>query len=207
MSPKEKFSPKEELMAELKQCHCCGAPATIHLAQVISGSAVQISLCESCARKRGLLDEEGIPKTSLLNGSSLLERFTDTSLNPRCEGCGLTLSRFQQIRQAGCSHCYEVFRGPLEAIIRNVQRGVEHRGGVPESMILVTAKIPAISESLDADSPREKSPAKKRLTKAERQSRLEADLKLAVVEERYEDAIKLRDRLQALQSLTKSKSQ
>lgn len=190
-------------MAKYIQCDCCGAPATVHLTQIINGVTNKINLCESCAHAKGILDNSGQPTLIFFEATTPFSKMNENSfLGSRCENCGWTQKQFETTKRLGCSDCYGTFHEAIEAVLKNVQRDLVHRG--KQAQILVKKDLPEIEEK---PTKKAEKPSHKRKTKAEQIKSLEAQLKLAIAEERYEDAIQLRDQIQKLKQRRQPKSQ
>lgn len=193
-------------MAKFIQCDCCGAPATVHLTQIVNGVTTKINLCETCARARGILDPSGQPTLFLIEGaSSLLKPGDPGNLGPHCDHCGWTLKQFDTTKRLGCTECYGTFHQAIEGLLRTVQRGTVHCGKIAR-FLLPPGKDTTVLEPKKVTSAAPKV-ARKRKTKAEKIQSLEAQLKVAVAEERYEDAIVLRDQIQKMKQRRQTKSQ
>ena len=83
-------------------------------------------------------------------------------------------SEFQDVGKIGCSQCYLVFRDRLDSLVRNVQGGKKHTG-----------KIPKIDK--------ENYIIKREVAK------LRENLQEAIIQERFEDAADLRDKIKDLE--------
>jgi protein arginine kinase activator len=184
-------------MAKVVQCDCCGAPATIYLMQVFNGSTIRLHLCINCARAKGFVDEFGAPVEALLRADPLAAASEVRDLySLSCSNCGLTIPQLAEKKLLGCERCYETFAEILSPILKQIHRGEKHRGKRPLAraiFILPMVEGEATSQTYPAISGKE-------LPKgADSEQNLEAELKLAVTEERYEDAAKSRDQLNPLQ--------
>jgi protein-arginine kinase activator protein McsA len=104
-----------------------------------------------------------------------------------CPRCGMTLIRFHATHRVGCSDCDQVFR---DAILRSVT----HFG----DRSLYVGKIPTLLSPLEKNSLVPSTPGKrpfKCLSHDDQVKTLFSHLELAITEERYEDAAKIRDRI------------
>jgi protein arginine kinase activator len=88
---------------------------------------------------------------------------------PKCPVCGITRSEYRKSSRLGCPACYESFAKELNAAVLEMHRSLQHVGKTPER-----AK-----------------------TACQRQKLLDA-LDAAVKDQRYEEAIRLRDELRKL---------
>jgi len=165
------------------QCQCCKEhTATIHLTEINNGQRLETHLCESCAQKQGLAVKNQIPLNELLStllavqpdskGTGILE---GPDADTACPSCGMTLRRFQKEVLLGCPFDYEFFDSSLRTIIEKSQGGkTTHCGKVP-------SKLPTDS--------------KKQIDIVNLQNQLD----MAVRNEDYETAAKLRDQIKKLQ--------
>ncbi len=96
-----------------------------------------------------------------------------------CPGCGRTYQSFQQTGRFGCPKCYETFRSPISATLRQIQQNSKHTG-----------KIPAGSAY--------------ELKKKRQYEELKAALQQAVKEENYEKAAQLHKQLKSLGNIDES---
>lgn len=152
-------------MAKPEQCSHCTKPATIHLTQIIDNKIHKVDLCEDCPFKQGVTDPEGFSLADFLlkPPASLV---ADQSL--QCEVCGFTPADFKKTGRFGCPHCYETFKEILQPMLKNMHKDVVHRGKVPEKALA-------------------------RMSRKRRLDQLETDLQVAIKEENYEEAARLRD--------------
>ncbi|MDR1438210.1 MAG: hypothetical protein LBI69_04100 [Puniceicoccales bacterium] len=171
-------------MGELVQCDCCGALATVYLAQVINGTTTCLHLCAKCAKKRGILDESGMPVKDLLTACGIEYKKNHKQIGSAqtCPKCGCTLNHFRATKGVGCSHCYEAFSFNIAEWI-----GIRQYKGEPPPWFL--DKMKPQQKVLQGQK------RKKPFTVTERIRMLDANLKLALAEERYEDAAQLRDKI------------
>ena len=89
-----------------------------------------------------------------------------------CPVCHTTLEQFSKSGYLGCQHCYEQFKPQVELMLKRVQGATTHVGKHPKGQ----------APGQDIRQLR----------------RLNAELKRAAEEERYEDAAKLQAQIQAL---------
>ncbi|MFP3489526.1 hypothetical protein R0K20_18195, partial [Staphylococcus sp. SIMBA_130] len=89
-------------------------PATLHVKQVINGQETKVSMCETCAKKKGYITypEEGYSLHDLLTGlfnfdTIKMTSMSDNQLNQvkelQCSKCGMTFSKFKQVGKFGCA--------------------------------------------------------------------------------------------------------
>ncbi len=158
---------------------CQQAPATVHVVdvppswtpKVTEAAKVQdLQLCELCAQGVGVPPVSAKPG---VNAISKLLRRVRHSKQLTCGGCGMTQLEFRQRGRLGCPQCYECFREQVHDLLERVHGSTQHVGRVP---------------GLDAEA----------LELLEQRNQLERELAHAIREEAYEQAAKLRDKLNSL---------
>lgn len=165
------------------KCQDCGErESKIHMMQIINNEKVVLNLCEECAAKRGFhspLDNIPFPLADFLTGMLTTEISGRGSVEPSgpplvCPGCGLTFEEFSRQGRFGCGECYRAFREKLQGLLRKIHGSSLHRGKLPP---LLSDEGGAIKE----------------------QERLNEELRRAIMEEDFERAADLRDKLKSLQ--------
>ena len=159
---------------------CKENEATFHLTQVIEGKVQKIDLCEACAKAKGVPDSVGFSLADLVVGLGSAKEIERVAVGggAQCPDCGFTQTDFKKTGRLGCPTCWTTFAPGLAALLKTLHKGEQHIGKVPQR----AAKTFQIVEKVET---------------------LEAELKKAVTEERYEDAAVLRDRIYALQKQAK----
>ena len=89
-----------------------------------------------------------------------------------CEACGFTQSGFKKNGRLGCSECYNVFGGGLDSLVKAVHKGTLHVGKVPTRYRVTKQFTDQITE-------------------------LKHRLKIAITDENFEEAAKLRDEIKS----------
>lgn len=181
-------------MSEELKCQICGAPATVHLTQIINGKMRKIHLCEKCAAKHNATElplikfAEMITKKlfgeklgkEILEGTAKAFSEKDLKLGKLCPKCGMSESELEKHERFGCPQCYETFAESLNALLPKIQ----HANAAPEG----SAPAPVAS-------------AKKRKAAPEVSvEALEQALREAVSKEDYKLAATLRDQIAALKN-------
>lgn len=183
-------------MSEEYKCDVCGAPATVHLTQIVDGKIHKVHLCEKCAAKGKVAELPILKLTEMLaktlaagvkNAAQEIAKTESVGREPRkiCEVCGFTDVVFEKKHLLGCPHCYEVFAEEVAALTPKIQRGRDYRGSGKSGAKPKSAKRVPETSSL---SPEE----------------IQARLKAAVAKEDYALAARLRDQLRALSAPEKS---
>jgi protein arginine kinase activator len=170
------------------QCENCGQrPATIHQTVIANGQKQESHLCEVCAQENGQIFSGSAHAFPNLSIHQLLASFMGQEMSagsaalsrrqaaPRCASCGLTYSEFADSGRLGCADCYDQLEPHLVPLIKRIHGTTVHSGKVP-----------------------------KRAGGVVRQKRelegFKQQLNEAIHQERYEDAVRLRDAMRTLQA-------
>lgn len=163
------------------QCQICNKnDATIHLTEITDGIRSEMHVCEHCAIEQGMVIKNHIPINELLSGLLAAQPADEETAGPSqqetsCPHCGMTLADFRKHGVLGCPYDYEVFQKALSPLIENAHNGnTTHTGKLP-------SKTPKDTKN------------QIELLNLRRQ------LELAVQNEDYELAAKLRDKINQLQ--------
>ena len=168
--------------------NCKQKKATYHSLKNINGNVTEQYLCNDC--RRLLHDSMGMNEfpQNIANISNIgivgsLDGFADffgmlsgmVENKPQstltCNNCGTTFDEFKKSLYVGCQQCYKNFEPNLQPMINSLQHATSHTGRVPKGM-------EHMQEYHD----------------------LEMLIAKAKSEERFEDAISLRDTLKKLKS-------
>lgn len=156
-----------------EKCHV--NEATVFLTQTSNGETVEMHLCDTCAKdNEAALFDNGISFQQFLSG--LLEDNKSPQIKSHtltCDQCGMTLDAFKKNSLVGCAGCYKSFETYLRPIIKRLQSSTVHTGKKPGH----------IDETIKFQ---------------EKINRLESELKIALMQENYEQAAVLRDRIRDL---------
>ncbi|MSR60699.1 MAG: excinuclease ABC subunit B [Planctomycetaceae bacterium] len=161
------------------KCHRCPKVATLHITEIVKGEPEELHLCEDCAQQylaqatTGAGTEEsagGLIKSPSGMGDLDLAELEKLV----CPTCKLTFREFRNSGRVGCAHCYSAFRDELLPLLENIHGETHHCGKFPK-------RAPDDSQ------------------KRFQLIKLRNDLRLAVAEESYEEAARLRDQIQDLE--------
>lgn len=126
-------------MSEEYKCDICGAPATVHLTQIVDGKIHKVHLCEKCAAKSKVAElpilkfTEILAKTLAAGGKKAAQEISapeDIGRTPSkvCPACGMTDVVFEKKHLIGCPRCYEIFSEEIDALLPEIQPGRDYRG-------------------------------------------------------------------------------
>ncbi|HDS09319.1 MAG TPA: hypothetical protein ENN73_03740 [Firmicutes bacterium] len=159
------------------KCDICHEnEATIRTKIYFNDKLQELNICEPCAKEHGILNlKETNVKIFADFLSHLIENKKEASrVKGKCPLCGMTLPDFKRIGQLGCDECYYTFRQELIPLFNKMQVGTMHIGRGPKG--------------------------KHDLSNYEKIAMLRKALQNAIMDERYEDAAEIRDKLKLLHS-------
>ncbi|NLW24047.1 MAG: hypothetical protein GXY91_02155 [Clostridia bacterium] len=162
--------------------NCHERPANVHFTKIVNGKKMEMHLCEYCAQKKQ--EQMSIPfmpdfsfsnlLTSMLQSDPFFSLQTVNRQDITCNKCQMTYSEFMETGRMGCDQCYSVFGNYLEHLLRRIHGNTQHLGKIPNR---AGADIKL----------------KKELTE------LKLELQKAVLNEEYEKAAQLRDKIKELE--------
>ena len=161
---------------------CKEREATVHLTQVVEGQVKKLHLCETCAAKSGFDINGPLSITDILLGMGLQKPDEsepvavpagpiESGLERSCPRCHMRRTDFKKGGRFGCAECYAAFADELPPLLKAMHRSERHVGKVPAGQ----GKRIRASAELDE---------------------LKAQLKKAIDTEAYEEAARLRDRIE-----------
>jgi len=161
---------------------CEKRPANVHITKIVNGHKVEKHLCEQCAKKQqDVVGFALIPDFSLSNFlSSMLDTDSFSSFGNlkeneiKCDKCTMTYSQFTKGGRLGCDKCYDLYGSKLENLLKRIHGNVQHTGKLPKR----GGEEIRFKQELDT-------------------ARIE--LQKAVLNEEFEKAAKLRDRIKELE--------
>lgn len=154
--------------------NCNSNPAQFHYKQITGGKKTELHLCASCAQSLGYISKA----ENFFDIGSILNDFISPGFNVKnpssCQKCGTTFDEFRRTGFLGCEECYEVFSGVIESSLSKIQPSTTHKG------TLAGEEGKKIEKKNELDS-------------------LKDELKKAIIDERYEEAAVLRDKIKKLE--------
>jgi len=157
--------------------NCNSKEASFHYKQIIGGKKSEQHLCASCAKSLGYINSG----ESLFDIGSILNDFISIP-NPkttskevrRCPVCSTSYDEFRSTGLLGCDKCFESFSNIIESSLSQIQPSTTHKGSL---------------RSEDGE----------KIRKENYLSELKDNLKKAIIDERYEDAAVIRDKIKKLE--------
>lgn len=109
---------------------CREHDASVHLTKLVQGEVVQEHLCAQCAAARGITTTVATPKGVLGEFLNAVQQQEVAEKNEatRCTFCGMTLKDFRSTGRLGCSRCYSTFEPRLRELLVRVHRQSQHQG-------------------------------------------------------------------------------
>ncbi len=158
----------------MKKCtRCQNKPATLHITDIQEGVVEALHLCQSCAEEYFANAEQDSSTDEPDSFVDNLPEMTDSESESDysdliCPNCGTSFHDFRSKGRLGCPHDYITFEEELLPLLENIHGHTQHVGKYP-----------------------------KRAPDASRKQfeliRLRNELNLAVEDEDYEEAARIRD--------------
>lgn len=175
-------------------CENCGKNyANVRYTQIINGVKKEISVCDECSKKLGI---DHLNFDMPIDFASYLGEFfgayENTNILPiiqeekqlQCPNCETTFEEFINNGNFGCKECYNAFQTKIDTLLKNIHGANRHIGRLGE-----------IKESKKIKK-EEKIEEQKEDNKIDK---LKKALKIAIKEEKYEEAAKIRDEIKELE--------
>lgn len=157
-------------------CQSCNQnTANTHIKSIVNGELAEHHLCAKCAAEMGYSSLfDGMSMSSLigsfLTGKTMPSLPTETE-TVRCDVCGSTFRDIARTGKVGCAHCYTRYRDQLLPTVQRIHGNTNHTGKMPASM----GERAALMSEIDS---------------------LKRALQEAIAAQEFENAAKLRDRIQ-----------
>jgi protein arginine kinase activator len=160
-------------------CNLCGKPnATIYFKGIVNSQAIKLHLCETCAKKKGMVFPFGKSIFSLGDVVANLAQASKSGVNlfgTICKGCGLNYAEFKETSQFGCSQCYTTFSTLVGPLLQQIHGTAQHVGKTYRRSVRLGSNM-------------------------EELARLKLELRQAIQSEAFEKAAALRDEIKALEA-------
>lgn len=174
----EKYVTNSNIGGIVMLCQSCGKnQANTHIKRIINGELTEYMLCEKCAAKLGysnIFENFGFDFDNLLGSFFANDKSKLVQLNnKRCDFCGASFEDISNTGKVGCANCYKVFFEQLMPSIKRIHGNTKHAG-----------KYASIAG--------EKSVLENQI------KNLKERMKVAINEQNFEEAAKIRDELKSL---------
>ncbi|MEX0726306.1 MAG: UvrB/UvrC motif-containing protein [Planctomycetaceae bacterium] len=160
----------------MKKCRRCSKPATLHITEIVNNEVQTLHLCEGCAQAYLSQQDHPDPDEMSAAAAKLIEgQDLDELDHLVCPNCGITFREFRSQGRLGCPHDYIAFETELMPLLENIHGSTQHCGKFPK-------RAPDSSQ------------------RQYQLIKLRNELRSLVEGEKYEEAARLRDRIQSLES-------
>ena len=159
-------------------CTNCGIKeASFHYKHILNGKGTEQHLCAECASKLGYISqsENMFDFGSILNDFISMPSFASAvgEVNA-CPVCRTTFDEFKKTGRLGCDKCFDEFKTVIESTLSQIQPSTVHKGKLSGA-------------------------AGEKIQKQNELSEMKERLKRAVIDEKYEEAAVLRDKIKKLE--------
>ena len=157
-------------------CQKCGKrEATVHIKHSVNGNYKEMMLCGECAEAQSLTGFFNHGAEDLFSGFFGNTVFGGyASEQKKCPACGQTQRELARSGRAGCAKCYEVFAPEIDKIVYGIHGNARHAGSAPGNR----AEQLKLKNEIEA---------------------LKKEQETAVLEQNYEKAAELRDKIKELE--------
>ncbi len=154
---------------------CKKKTAVFHIQQIIGEDVYEMHLCRDCASRNGISkggNSFDFSFSKLLTGFIRNSALPEKSINEseKCSTCGTKVSEMEKDGQVGCPNCYASFRSSIAANISMNGSYIFHTGKLPVRLKAYKTIL------IDKEN-------------------LKKELEEAVINEEYENAVIIRDKL------------
>ena len=162
-------------------CQNCGKnEANVKYTQIVNGVKKEMVLCEECAEKMGISNFK-------VNMPIHFSNFFDDLFDDNFIKTGLL----------GCADCYDMFEDKIDQVLKNMQGSIKHVGRKP---LNIEEKMKNTGENkANVNSQNSKAEKDKKVSQVDELESLKRELNVAIQEERYEDAAKIRDKIKDIE--------
>ena len=181
-------------------CENCGKNyANVKYTHIINGKKREMFLCEDCSKLLGI-QSFNIPMDFSTFLGDFFMGIEDESILPqllkqeevKCKRCSLTFEDFINTGKFGCQECYSTFEEKIDPLLRSIQGADRHLGRIGkinEEKVNKKEKFEEVQEKQFI----------KDTAKLGQINELKRQLKIAIKEERYEEAAGIRDEIKKLE--------
>lgn len=181
------------------KCRNCGEnEASFIYTKIVNGEKQELVLCSECAKKLGI-EDWNLDFNMPIDFSSFLGDFWNEEdnifFNPyenqngyKCLNCGMTFDEFLNKGKFGCSSCYSTFENKLDEVMKQIHGAQKHIGRKARILDKNEDKVKQNNQDI-----------KENIEEKDKLTELKKKLKIAISEERYEDAANLRDEIRQLE--------
>lgn len=167
------------------KCQRCNKnEANTHITKIINGVKTELYLCHQCAEQSGEMTDFGLGFdkefdsffSGFFGGGQLGESMSHSlPAQKKCPLCGSVLNEVMKQGKLGCSECYKTFAEQLLRPLKQIHGNTRHTGKIPARCGGSIKRVAEIES-------------------------LQSELNRAVMEQNFEKAAELRDKINELKS-------
>ncbi len=158
--------------------NCSSREADFHYKYIKNGAAGEMHLCRQCAAELGYIKDSDpiFSPTSFLGELLSIPHFVHAPKETRsCPQCGTAFDSIRRTGFVGCDKCYEVFSKSIDDILSKIQPATTHKGKLSGTQ-------------------------GKKIERDNTLKNLKEELQRAILDENYEHAAVIRDKIKAFES-------
>lgn len=187
------------------KCEKCGDTATVHITKIVQGQKTKIHLCEKCATSASNMVEsifppELFPKMKELEKQIMGNIIKGNSSGETCKSCDMTFPQFEKGGRFSCPECYVTFKENIKEFLKGMHGATKHIGKKPSKISVFSKNKSTNNTKVLKDIkvlPHNNEKFVEKTTPKTIED-LNAELSIAISEERYEDAAIIRDEIKSL---------
>lgn len=158
--------------------NCSSKEASFYYKYIKNGVASEIHLCHDCAKELGYLKEAEpiFNPTSFLGELLSVPHFAGAPIDGHvCPDCNTTFDHIRRTGFVGCDKCYDAFAKPIDNILSKIQPSTVHKGKLSGQ-------------------------EGKKIERDNTLKNLKEELQRAILDENYEHAAIIRDKIKAFET-------
>lgn len=158
--------------------NCSAKEASFHYKYITNGAVSEIHLCSDCAGKLGYIknDEPAFKHADFWGDLFSLPHFIHTPKESLvCPNCKTSFDSIKRTGFLGCDKCYDSFTKSIDVILSKIQPSTVHKGKLNGS-------------------------EGKKIERDNTLKNLKEELQRAILDENYEHAAVVRDKIKALEN-------
>ena len=158
-------------------CEECGKnPATVSITVTTGSGTNTRRLCPECMKKMEFSLSKGDIQSFLSSVLSVLGNEKKSAApSITCTACGLSFSEYEHTGRLGCAQCYRDFADQLKPSLQKIHGRTQHAGRTPKAFVMNP------KDELN-----------------QRLNEMRLQMELAVADENFEEAARLRDEIRTL---------
>ncbi len=157
--------------------NCSSKESSFHYKYIVNGKKSEVHLCTDCAKKLGYIKEQDslFGQNNFLGDFLSLPNFGGKAEGLSCPSCGTAYREIRRSGYVGCDKCYEVFADTIDPMLAKIQPSTVHKGKLSGA-------------------------EGKKIERENTIKNLKEKLNRAIIDEKYEDAAVIRDKIKELEA-------